>query len=83
MNGDLGGPRKGCCHVTKSTGRPTPDGGFDATSREDLGVMAWIDLIGMVEKTGGTRPTYDLFDVIQGDGIVARYRAVGILGEPS
>lgn len=76
MTRSLGGPREGSCRVTKMTGWVGSDGELRVDFREDLGVMAWTGLIALAEQQGGSRPTYDLFDVPGHDGTVVRYRAV-------
>jgi hypothetical protein len=73
----LGGPRQGLCHARRFTVLADTRDDFRTRGDEDLGVMPWADLIGMVEAAGGTRPTYDLFDFPpNADGTWTRIRAV-------
>lgn len=65
------GPQQGTCSVKAWTV------GFDDPP-QILGVMPWADLIQQVEDQGGTRRTYDLFDVPQDDGTVLRYWAMDV-----
>ncbi|MGX6604804.1 hypothetical protein ACWKSP_22150 [Micromonosporaceae bacterium Da 78-11] len=74
MSHDLGGPREGLCR-TRSFVIASQDP-FRIRDDKDLGLMPWADLLDLVEAQGGTRPTFDLFDVPQADGTVLRYRAV-------
>ncbi len=74
---DLGGPREGLCRTRSwlryPDGEPLPDGRNDA---QDHGVRSWADFLDCMTVAGATRPTYDLFDVPQPDGLVRRYRVV-------
>lgn len=74
MTHSLGGPREGNCHAQSFT--VVSDEPFETRDHKDLGVMPWDDLISMVEHAGGTRPTFDLFDIPQPDGTFTRIRAV-------
>jgi hypothetical protein len=69
---NLGGPRTGNCRARSFVAA----GDFETRDHKDLGVLPWADLIAFIEQLGGTRPTFDLFDVPQADGTVLRYRAV-------
>ena len=74
---NLGGPREGLCRARQFTVlRDTPND-FLTRDDEDLGVLPWAELIAMVEARGGTRPTFDLFDLPPNpDGTWTRIRAV-------
>jgi hypothetical protein len=74
MSDNLGGPREGNCHAESFT--VVSEEPFETRDHKDLGVMPWDDLIAMVEQAGGTRPTFDLFDIPQPDGTVLRYRVM-------
>ena len=74
MTGNLGGPREGNCRAVSFV--VVSEDPFITRDEKDLGVMPWADLITSVEEQGGSRPTFDLFDVPQADGTVLRYRAV-------
>ncbi len=77
MTASLGGPRTGMCVARQFTCTPDQYGGFTTSDDKDLGVQPWADLISMVETAGGTRPTYDLFDLpANEDGTWTRIRAV-------
>lgn len=77
MTGDLGGPREGLCHARSFTVLADTRHDFCTCDDKDLGVMPWADLISMVEDAGGTRPTFDLFDLpANPDGTHTRIRAV-------
>lgn len=76
MSNNLGGPREGNCRACSFIVIRDDEDGFESRDHKDLGVMPWADLIALVEEQGGTRPTFDLFDVRQADGTVLRYRAV-------
>jgi hypothetical protein len=73
----LGGPREGMCRARQFTVvRDTRDD-FETRDARDLGTLPWAELIGMVEDAGGTRPTFDLFDLPPDpDGSWTRIRAV-------
>jgi hypothetical protein len=68
-------PQPGRCRVEAWTMR---DGTFVDKDSRILGEMTWADLITQVAEQGGTRPTYDLFDVPNPDGTTTRYRAIDI-----
>ena len=70
-------PQQGRCSVKSWTAV----GDTRLSEQQILGEMAWADLIAQVEQQGGTRPTYDLFDVPNPDGTVTRYRAVDLFEE--
>jgi hypothetical protein len=76
MTRNLGGPREGKCHVISFIVLRDDEHSFATCDDKDLGVMPWAELIDSVAERGGTRPTFDLFDVPQDDGTVLRYRAV-------
>jgi hypothetical protein len=74
---NLGGPREGNCHALSFTVVRDDRDGFECRDDKDLGVMPWADLLAMVEQAGGTRPTFDLFDLpANPDGTYTRIRAV-------
>lgn len=72
----LGGPRTGNCRACSFVVVTDTEHEFTTRDHKDLGVLPWADLIAFIEDLGGTRPTFDLFDVPQADGTVLRYRAV-------
>jgi hypothetical protein len=75
MTRSLGGPREGNCRARSFT--VVSDELFETRDQKDLGVMPWDELISMVEQAGGTRPTFDLFDLpANPDGTFTRIRAV-------
>jgi hypothetical protein len=76
----LGGPREGVCRVHQFT--VINEQPLETRSEKDLGVMPWTALIATVEKAGGSRPTYDLFDIPRPDGTITRYRAVDVDAAP-
>lgn len=78
MTGNLGGPREGLCNARSFTVLADARDDFRTGNERDLGVMPWADLIAMVEKAGGTRPRFDLFDLPpNSDGTFTRIRAMG------
>ncbi len=77
MTTSLGGPREGMCAARQFNCLPDQFGGFTTGDDKHLGTLPWADLIGRVESAGGTRPTYDLFDLpANPDGTWTRIRAV-------
>jgi hypothetical protein len=76
MTHSLGGPREGSCHARSFTVISVKP--FETRDHKDLGAMPWTDLISMVEQAGGTRPTFDLFDLpANPDGTSTRIQARG------
>jgi hypothetical protein len=77
MTGNLGGPREGNCRTRSFTVIPGRPYAYWPHDDKDLGVMPWDDPISMVEDAGGTRPTFDLFDLPPNpDGTFTRIRVV-------
>lgn len=77
MTNNLGGPREGNCRARSFTVLSDTRDDFRTSNDKDLGVMPWAELISMVEEAGGTRPTFDLFDLpANPDGTFTRIRAV-------
>ncbi len=76
MTNNLGGPRTGMARVRSLVVVEEGKYVFRFRDERELGVMPWADLIDMVERQGGSRPTFDLFDVPQADGTILRYRAM-------
>ncbi len=77
MTTSLGGPREGMCRARQFTIDPAYPLDNQPRDDKDLGVMPWAELISMVEQAGGSRPTYDLFDLpANEDGTWTRIRAV-------
>ncbi len=79
MTTSLGGPREGMCTARQFTCQPLGacKDDFDVIDEKQLGVMPWAELISMVEQAGGSRPTFDLFDLpANPDGTWTRIRAV-------
>ncbi len=77
LNHSLGGPTEGNCTVhswlTYADGGPLPDHSRDD---QDRGVQPWAEFIASIAAQGGSRPTFDLFDVPAGLGRNRRYRAM-------
>lgn len=73
---NLGGPREGNCTVRSFIVLADTRDEFLTRDETDHGTMPWADFIDSIVVAGGTRPTFDLFDVPQPDGTVRRYRAV-------
>jgi len=72
----LGGPREGNCRAVSFVVVRDTEDEFETRDDKDLGVMPWAELITSIEAQGGTRPTFDLFNVPQADGTVLRYRVM-------
>lgn len=75
-NHTLGGPSEGNCAVRSFTVLADTADDFRTSDEKDEGTMPWAEFIASIAAQGGTRPTFDLFDVPLPDGTVRRYRAV-------
>jgi hypothetical protein len=73
---DLGGPREGTCLARSFVVVRDDQGGLETRNGKDLGVLPWAELLDLVAGHGGSRRTYDLFDIAQADGTVVRIRAM-------
>jgi hypothetical protein len=77
MTTTLGGPREGTCTVKSWLRHPDPDDRPYAdhlADNTDHGTMTWADFLDTMTIAGASRPTYDLFDVEQANGLIRRYR---------
>ncbi|HEY6115909.1 MAG TPA: hypothetical protein VI172_08125 [Candidatus Dormibacteraeota bacterium] len=76
---DLGGPREPRpCHV--ESWRIDTDGNPIGDNHDVHPPTTWHQLISTMEAAGGSRPTYDLFDLTLPDGTRRRYRAYDYAG---